>query len=59
MNGDRVVSLDCIECGRCSTDEALGWRGYLVDLNEDGHEDDVVFYCPNCAAMEFDSQLSD
>ena len=58
MRGDRVPSLDCIECGWRSSDEALGWRGYLVDLDEDGHEDDLVF-CPKCAALEFDSQLRD
>jgi hypothetical protein len=48
-----VSALTCTECGRRSGGEARGWQGYLVDLDDDG-EDEVVFYCPACAAREFD-----
>lgn len=48
----RAVALVCVECGRDSEWGARGWRGYLVDLLDDG-EDKVVFYCPHCAAREF------
>jgi hypothetical protein len=44
--------LVCEECERRSTAEAQGWQGHLVDLDDDG-QDDVVFYCPGCAAREF------
>jgi hypothetical protein len=47
-----AVELVCCECERYSAGCATGWRGYLVDLDEDG-EDEVVFFCPDCAAREF------
>jgi hypothetical protein len=31
---------------------ASGWQAHLVDVDDDG-EDEVVFYCPHCAAREF------
>ena len=52
----RTVELVCIECGRRSGPAAVGWRGYLVDLDDDG-EDEVVFYCPRCAAREFGEKV--
>jgi hypothetical protein len=51
---DRVVPamLVCCECERRSAGTASGWQGYLVDLDDDGR-DEVVFFCPGCAAREF------
>jgi hypothetical protein len=48
-----IAGLICSECERMSDAEANGWQAHLVDLNEDG-EDEVAFFCPNCAAREFD-----
>jgi hypothetical protein len=48
----RQVELVCEECRTHSTGSAAGWCGYLIDVDEDG-ADDVVFYCPRCAAREF------
>ena len=45
--------LDWIECERRSSDRARGWRGFLVDRDDDGQEDDIVVYCPGCASREF------
>jgi hypothetical protein len=46
------MPLTCSECENLCDDEALGWEGHLVDLDDDG-EDEVVFFCPSCAAREF------
>jgi hypothetical protein len=46
-----TVALICAECGRAD-DHGRGWRGYLVDLDEDG-ADEVIFFCPRCATREF------
>jgi hypothetical protein len=45
-------ALACTECERLSGENARGWEGYLVDQDGDG-KDEVVFYCPACAAKEF------
>ncbi len=29
-----------------------GWQAHHVDLDDDG-DDELVFYCPGCAAREF------
>ena len=42
--------LVCEECG-CSRDLAVSWRGYLIDLDEDGEKS--VFFCPACVEREF------
>jgi hypothetical protein len=47
-----ITTLTCIECKTPPVEQATGWVGYLVDLDEDG-EDEVVFYCPRCAQREF------
>jgi hypothetical protein len=47
-----AVALICAECGRTDDDHARGWCGYLVDVDDDG-ADDVIFFCPHCAAREF------
>jgi hypothetical protein len=52
------TELCCVECGRRCDASVRGWRGYLVDLNDDG-EDEVVFFCPRCAAREFDAYSKD
>ena len=52
-----LVELVCEECRARSDARALGWRGYLVDRDDDG-EDEVVFYCPRCAVREFGENVS-
>jgi hypothetical protein len=52
---DVAQTLICAEC-RCEADErARGWRGYLVDADEDEHDDkdEILFFCSGCAAREF------
>lgn len=44
--------LICIECGRASDAHAQHWQAHLVDLDDDGH-DEFVLYCPACAVREF------
>jgi hypothetical protein len=39
-----------VECKPESDDEARGWRALPTDENE------VVTYCPECAAREFDDE---
>lgn len=46
--------LVCIECGLASDVQARHWRAYLVNSDDDG-PDEVVCYCPACAAREFGS----
>lgn len=41
-----VATLVCLECGD-ESDEARGWRAYV-------DEDDLLVYCRDCAAREFD-----
>jgi len=53
----RPVELFCEECRARSGASAVGWRGYLVDRDDDG-EDEVVFYCPRCAVREFGENVS-
>jgi len=47
-----TVALSCAECGRQDDNHGRGWRGYLVDLDDDG-ADEVIFFCPRCVAREF------
>ena len=42
-----VATLVCLECGD-ESDQARGWRAYVDD------EDDLLVYCGDCAAREFD-----
>lgn len=46
------LALICAECGRTGDEHARGWRGYLVDLDEDG-ADEVAFFCARCSIREF------
>ena len=48
----RTTVLVCAECGRGDSDRKPGWEGHLVDLDDDG-EDEILFFCPDCAAREF------
>lgn len=41
-----LATLVCLECGN-ESDEARGWRAYV-------DEDDLLVYCGDCAAREFD-----
>jgi hypothetical protein len=52
INSLMAAELVCVECGRRADQEARGWQGHLVDLDDDG-DDEVVFYCPLCATREF------
>jgi len=42
----------CEVCGCVNNDGERGWQGHLVDLDDDG-EDEVVLFCPRCADREF------
>ena len=47
-----AVELVCEECRRVYVSGERGWQAHLADVDDDGH-DEVVFYCPGCAAREF------
>ena len=47
-----ITAPICGECGRVNTDGERGWQGHLVDLDDDG-EDEVILFCPRCADREF------
>jgi len=40
-------TLACVECGEEDAGNARGWRAYLF-------EDELLVYCADCAAREFD-----
>lgn len=44
--------LVCEECRHCSDELAWGWRGYLVERDDDG-EDVAIFFCRECVEREF------
>lgn len=46
------MELVCEECRWPSVIGERGWQAHLADLDNDGH-DEVVYYCPGCAAREF------
>jgi hypothetical protein len=50
--------LVCAECGRTDDGKAAGWRGYRDDL-PDEDEPSLAFFCPLCAAREFDEPSSE
>ncbi len=45
--------LVCEECKREADDRAVGWRGYLVDADDDEDEDEILFFCSRCVEREF------
>jgi hypothetical protein len=46
------AELICVECGGRADPDARGWQGHLVE-DDDDERDDVIFFCPGCAAREF------
>jgi hypothetical protein len=50
---DVSTELICSECASFAAGQAHGWQAHLVDLDEDG-EDEIAFFCPSCAACDFD-----
>jgi hypothetical protein len=49
------MPLRCAGCGRFSTGDAAGWRGYRSDIEEDGDLREVTMFCQDCAEREFDN----
>ena len=44
-------SLECVECGRVTSEHERGWTAHLTD---DEHEPaEAVIYCPECDEREF------
>lgn len=65
MRPERTAALDvepsenhsmlvCAECGRADEEKAAGWRGYREDLPDEDEQPSLAFFCPSCAAREFD-----
>ena len=56
MEQVRRVPLVCAECGTVSDDQARGWRALPVSGDDELplREDEVVAFCPECCAREFD-----
>jgi hypothetical protein len=54
--GPEQQVLACAECGRLSDGQALGWQALVVSDDDELplEDDDVVVFCPDCAAREFD-----
>jgi hypothetical protein len=44
----------CVECGCSSGLFWGGWGAYRIDDPETGEPPQLAFYCPACAAFEFD-----
>jgi hypothetical protein len=47
------AELVCVECRRRADPQARGWQAHLVESDDHEDEDEVVFFCPACAAREF------
>lgn len=47
LDGQTSGRLICVECTTQSDDTASRWRAYL------GSDEEVVIFCPVCAAREF------
>jgi hypothetical protein len=52
----RVNLLRCVQCGSISGLHAAGWRGYRIDDPDIDEEPALGFFCPTCAAREFDAK---
>jgi hypothetical protein len=52
----KVNQLRCAECGYVSGLYAIGWRGYRTDDPEVQEPPTVAFFCPTCAAREFNAE---
>jgi hypothetical protein len=46
--------LVCAECGCIDDEKAAGWRGYREDLPDEDEQPSLAYFCPSCAAREFD-----
>jgi hypothetical protein len=44
----------CVECRRSSSGSWEHWRACRTDLPDTDDPPEVAFYCPTCAAREFD-----
>jgi len=47
--------MECAECGRIAEPDAKGWGAYLGRVDEDDETPVLIFYCPECAEIEFGS----
>jgi hypothetical protein len=47
-------TLVCVECGATADRDAERWRVYRADLPDEDEQPELVAYCPDCAAREFD-----
>ena len=50
-----LAPLRCAECRDFSDAEALGWRACRIDEVELGEPPELAFFCPYCAALNFDA----
>lgn len=51
--------LFCDECGCESDERAVGWRGYLLESEDDEAGPKVCFFCRGCAVAEFGGRERD
>jgi RNase P subunit RPR2 len=49
------TALQCVECGRVSSENERGWTARLTVDEDEAVE--VVVYCPECDEREFDDSL--
>jgi len=49
-------ALTCQECEQRAEGTGRGWEAYLYDVDDDGN-DEILVYCPVCAAHEFHRYL--
>ena len=47
------AELVCVECRRRADPQARGWQAHLVESDDNDDNDELVFFCPACAAREF------
>ena len=51
---DEIHVLACAVCPRVSSAGARGWKAYRVDDPSRDELPELAFYCPDCAAREFE-----
>jgi hypothetical protein len=49
--------LECVECGRVSDPEAIGWIAIRCDDPDRDEPPEIAFYCPVCTLAEFGIDL--
>jgi hypothetical protein len=47
------AELVCVECRRRADAQARRWQAHLLESDDNEDEDELVFFCPACAAREF------